>query len=91
MLVGCLWLPVAERAWANRPLVSHEVPESGQRQGLKSKLIRELTELLAKAIREGGSVASWIIEQLDASAARAFRKHAGKMLMNLSVSPRFPT
>jgi len=77
---------------ANRTVPAGEIGHApaGHPHGVKSLIVRELTEFLALAIRQGGDIAAWIIARLDGSAAKAFRKHARSIADELDRIAQIP-
>lgn len=59
-------------------------------QGVKSWLIKQALELIATGIRKGGRVVQELMSFMDASAAKAFRKHARDIADALDDIARIP-
>lgn len=59
-------------------------------KGVKSWLIKQALELVATGIRKGGRVVQELISYMDASAARAFRKHSGAIADALDDIAQIP-
>lgn len=85
-----LAVPARDARDCQQQVTVQTAPISIERRGWRSMVVRELTELLAKAIRNGGEMASWVIEKLDKKAARAFKKHARSIAGELDKIAKIP-
>ena len=85
-----LAVPAQDARECQQQVAVQTTPMSIERRGWRSVVVRELTELLAKAIRNSGEMASWVIDKLDKKAARAFKKHARSIARELDKIARIP-